>query len=228
MPIRNCATIFIKYDEWTRTAFPSHSFGYAFHVALLIKRWRSMALQRWKVLEKDFCLSDNSMWSIVQAIHKVFRKGLMKRLDEKYWMTYLIQWRNLFYNFLYACYATNTQYQQANTLTGLSLAEAKRYFSEKHKMYGYKSELSVFPNIICISSCVYAPGSVAYITIFRGNFFWHLTAIGKTGDERHSVDAGELKEEFPYNWAIQADKRYQGVLPRNKFIGKAAHWNQAS
>lgn len=46
----------------------------------------------------------------------------------------------------------DSRFQEANRTGGLDFAEAKQYFSNKHKLYGFKCEVAVLPNGLCIHS----------------------------------------------------------------------------
>ena len=50
-----------------------------------------------------------------------------------------------FKSFPKALHATDVTFQQAFRPSG-SIEEGKRYFSSKHKLYGYKVDVSVLPN----------------------------------------------------------------------------------
>lgn len=93
----------------------------------------------------------------------------------------------------------------------MNFTEAKLYSSEKHKMYGYRSEASVLPNGICICSSEHVSGSVANIMAFRKNMLWNQMATAIIGDEMLRQDLGELEESHPENWAIVSGKGYQGL-----------------
>ena len=72
----------------------------------------------------------------------------------------------LFKHFPVACYATDVS-SQPNFRPGGSLHEGKKYFSGKHKRYGYKMEVSILPNDIAIGCSGHEPGSVSDLTLFR-------------------------------------------------------------
>lgn len=63
-------------------------------------------------------------------------------------------------------------------------------------LYGFKTEASVLPNCICISTS-HVPAGTLDITVFRQNSTWHQVAAEKGGDENEGEDLGELESEFP-------------------------------
>lgn len=119
-----------------------------------------------------------------------------------------------FSNYPEARYATDVIFQQSNRPSG-TLSEGRVFFSGKHHMYGFKTEVSVLPNGLAIGYTKWKPGSTSDIEIFRNNQRWHNLQSRKTEEElRIFRDAGELHETYPNNWAIICDKGYTG-LSRN-------------
>ena len=112
-----------------------------------------------------------------------------------------------FKNYKYARYATDVTFQQSNRPTG-NMQEGKKYFSGKHKLYGYKTEVSVLRIGLAINYTAHYPGSVSDIDIFKNNINFHKKALIK---EFTVDDFGELSVEFPLYWAILLDKGYQGI-----------------
>ncbi|GMF45885.1 unnamed protein product [Phytophthora fragariaefolia] len=107
----------------------------------------------------------------------------------------------------YALYATDVTFQHANRPAG-SMTEALPFYSAKHKLYGYKVEVSVSPRGFAINCTVRARGNTADITIFRRNEAFHHTTHRKTDDDRTLQDSGLLSREFPDEWAVLG---YQGI-----------------
>ncbi|KAH9097288.1 hypothetical protein LEN26_017163 [Aphanomyces euteiches] len=64
-----------------------------------------------------------------------------------------------------ALYATDAKFQPAHRPTR-SFADAKRYFSAKHKLYGFKIEASVAPPGVYVLVFGHCHGSVSDLTIF--------------------------------------------------------------
>jgi len=86
----------------------------------------------------------------------------------------------------------------------------KRYFSGKHKLYGYKMELTVRSNGLASSYSKHYPGSVSDFNIFKQRLEKHKRRLKKTEDDEDYTDNCDGSEEWPNHWAILADKGYQG------------------
>lgn len=67
-----------------------------------------------------------------------------------------------------ARYAVDVTFQQRNRPSG-NMAEGKRHFSGKKKMYGCKVEVSVVPTGLAIGCVEHYPGSVSDLENFRRN-----------------------------------------------------------
>ncbi|KAH9108391.1 hypothetical protein AeMF1_016432 [Aphanomyces euteiches] len=99
-----------------------------------------------------------------------------------------------FRNYSEALYATDVKFQPAHRPTG-SFSDAKRYFSGKHKLYGFKVEASVaFPDL----------------TLFMNRLDLHRRCLGKRSSEESIVDTGEGISTFSHKWAVLMDKGYEG------------------
>ncbi|KAG3103221.1 hypothetical protein PI125_g13920 [Phytophthora idaei] len=109
----------------------------------------------------------------------------------------------------YALYTTDVKFQPAFRHTG-RFSEAKHYFSNKHKLYGLKVEVSVaFPGRVVFLTN-HTPGSVSDITTVANHLKDHQRLLEKTNQERLIEDNGEDSEQYQEAWAILADKGYQG------------------
>ena len=141
----------------------------------------------------------------------ILYETVVLRWKERYTMERLIKDNSTFRHYKFALYATDVTFQNSNRPGG-NHEEAKRYFSNKHKLYGYKSEVSVLPNGIAIGCTPHQPGSVSDLTIFRKNIKWHQAALSKTEHEARSYpDVGPMAEEHDGLWAVLTDKGYQGA-----------------
>ena len=116
-----------------------------------------------------------------------------------------------FMHYLFAKFATDVTFQQANRSLG-NHQEAKVFFSGKHKLYGYKCEVSVLPlGIACFATAHY-PGSVSDIDIFSKNLSQHLKMCEKSTDEKELEDTYLFADKYPNHWEILFDKGYQGAV----------------
>ncbi len=151
-------------------------------------------------------------------------------------MTTLINKKAQFKNFPCALYATDVIFQQANRPSG-NMLEGKHYFSGKHKLYGFKTEVSVTPSGQAVDVTDHSAGSISDFVIFRNNLNFHNQALKKFGDDTKIADDIEMSSKFPDSWAILMDKGYQGahqyvraIIPKKKPHGKMisiedASWN---
>jgi hypothetical protein len=106
-----------------------------------------------------------------------------------------------------ARYAVDVTFQQSTMKSG-SQEERAVFYSAKHKLHGYKTELSVIPIGILINCSLHYGGSVAGITIFRNNKVFYKAAATKPASEETLFDDGPLHEEYPSSWTVLADKGY--------------------
>lgn len=70
-------------------------------------------------------------------------------------------------------------FKKKNRPSGLNFIESKGYFSQKHKFYGFKSEVLVIPSVYCINSSNHVPAGMANITLFRKNVALHQSDLQK-------------------------------------------------
>ena len=134
----------------------------------------------------------------------------VERAAEKLKMSWIFVDQSQFRVYGMARYATDVTFQQSNRPRG-NHEEAKGYFSGKHKMYGYKTEVSVLPNGIALGASRYYMGSISDVDIFYENMGWHKAEHRKSPEERNVTDVGPLIERFPRYWAVLMDKGYQGA-----------------
>ncbi|GMF66509.1 unnamed protein product [Phytophthora lilii] len=98
-----------------------------------------------------------------------------------------------------------------NVITPGGFNESKHYFSNKHKLYGYKAETSVvFPGRVVFLT-THVPGSVSDITILANHVEEHKAMLMKTNQELLSEDNGEDANQSQELWGLLADKGYQGA-----------------
>ena len=105
---------------------------------------------------------------------------------------------NCFKHYLCARYAGDVTFCQSNCPSG-SLQEGKKYFCGKHKLYGYKVEVSVLPIGLAVHCNSHYPGSVADIDIFYKNADIHDVAFLKSKNEGQSqaLDYEPYHETYP-------------------------------
>lgn len=169
----------------------------------------------WDVLSRMFKLKaptfERLVSKFIQIISSFLYKEFVTNASKEYNMSTLNQRKQLFRSFPYALYATDVTFQQSYRPSG-SVDEGKRYYSGKHKLYGYKVEVSVMPNGLCISSSQHYPGSVSDFEIFQRMKEWHVKHLRKKVGDADIPDHGLHADEHPEMWAVMADKGYQGIL----------------
>ncbi|KAE8963618.1 hypothetical protein PR003_g30429 [Phytophthora rubi] len=82
------------------------------------------------------------------------------------------------------------------------MAEALPYYSAKHKLYGYKVEVSVSSRGFAINCTEHARGNTHDITMFRLNEAFHHATQRKADEDRTLHDTGLLSAEYPDEWAV--------------------------
>ena len=156
--------------------------------------------------------------SVFQRLIKTFLFLISEELYEgmvvcqrsKQTMTHFAATNELFKNHPHALCATDVTFQKTNSPSG-NHQESTFMFSAKHKLYGYKMEVSVFPSGFAACASAHRAGSVSDLTIFREMYDFHKTATEKGMDQLTIPDHGPLREKYPNLWSILADKGYQGA-----------------
>ncbi|RHY42117.1 hypothetical protein DYB34_009546 [Aphanomyces astaci] len=97
----------------------------------------------------------------------------------------------------------------------------QRFANFPAALYAVDVEASVVPTGFAINVTAAVPGSVADISIFEANEAFHADKMRKTDAERDMPDAGPMLDEYPNDWAILADKGYQGLHRRMRAITPA-------
>ncbi|GMF51705.1 unnamed protein product [Phytophthora fragariaefolia] len=127
---------------------------------------------------------------------------------------------------------TDVTFQPANIPYGLKEGRSI-YFSGKHKGHGYKVEVSVLRTGKPIYCTSHHPGRVSDIVIFRWNQAFHSQNMTKSEAEKRLRDEGPLATEYPDEWALLADKGYQGlsahfqaITPNKKRPGETVSFEQ--
>ena len=137
-------------------------------------------------------------------------EGMVVGQRSKQTMNHFAATNKLFKNHPHALYATDIMFQHTNRPSG-NHQESKFMFSAKHKLYGYKMEVSVFPSGFAACVSAHRAGSVSDLTIFREMYEFHKTATEKGMDQLTISDHGPLRGKYPNLLAILSDKGYQGA-----------------
>ncbi len=146
----------------------------------------------------------------------------VRKYDETFSMNVLQDRDTIFGNFPYALEAVDVTFQQANRPSG-KMQEGKRYSSGKHKLYGFKVEVSARPNGIASSFSSHYPGSVSDLSIIHERIELCKSRLKKREEDANYQDEFMLAEKYPNQWAVLMDKGYQGaagvlraITPRKK------------
>ncbi|RHY33102.1 hypothetical protein DYB32_001845, partial [Aphanomyces invadans] len=146
-----------------------------------------------------------------------FQKFRFDNVGTKWSMDQLVASGQRFAHFPAALYSVDVTFQPTYAPAG-SFREKKLFYSKKHGQYGLKVEASVLPTGFAFHVSTAVPGSVLDIAIFEANEEFHAQKMRKTDKERDMRDDGPLVDVYPLEWAILADKGYQGLQRRLRAI----------
>lgn len=139
---------------------------------------------------------------------------LWKTHYEKFVTDFSSQWpiiklhdsKNIFVNFPIAHLGCNITFLHFNRSSGLILG-GKVFFSERHKLYGRKVELSVLPNGIKSHGFKRYLGCKSNLHIFTEKESIHFDLLVKNVAEIETYDVGILIEKLPDLRAMLCDKK---------------------
>lgn len=129
----------------------------------------------------------------------------MKSIDKEADMTDLKKIKARFKNFPYAFVAVDVIFHHGQGPSG-STSEAKKYFSGKHKLYGYKTEVTVLPNGVAVGVSDHTPGRVADITIMQKMKAEHQWRLPRTRELRKLEFIFVGFPYFEYNHLVKIKK----------------------
>ncbi|KAE8955893.1 hypothetical protein PR001_g31928, partial [Phytophthora rubi] len=175
----------------------------------------------WDVVSSMFEIDPSPFQKMVRKFLSMLEPFLYDAFvvgEERRWkMKKLTLSGHSFKNFPSARYATDVTFQQSNRPTG-GYSNAKKYFSGKHHLYGYKVEVSALPIGAAINCTKFEPGAVADVTMFRDNGAFHRSAMRKLPDEADLSDDGPLPAAYGNDWGVLTDKGYQGLADEYRAI----------
>ena len=163
-----------------------------------------------------------SMFRIKGSVFKKWVKSFLLRASEQLYdgmvveirgrntMKHLASKNKLLKHHPHALYATDVTFQQTNRPSE-NHQESKISYSAKHKLYGYKMEVLLFYTGLAACASHHRLGSISDLTIFREMNEFHKTVAEKGSDQLTIPDHGPLRSKYPNNWAILANKFYQGA-----------------
>ncbi|KAF1784409.1 Harbinger transposase-derived nuclease domain [Phytophthora cactorum] len=75
----------------------------------------------------------------------------------------------------------------------------------------FKVDVSVNPRGLAVNCTRHSRGNTADITMFHNNEAFHQSARRKADGDCRLADNGPLATDYPEEWAVLADKGYQGL-----------------
>lgn len=120
--------------------------------------------------------------------------------------------RRTFSNYPYALYGLDVKFQPAYRPSG-QFGEQRRYYSGKHKLYGYKIECAAVKPGVEIHVSSHYTGSASDLTICLDNADKHRSLLAKTKEERQHADYGEGSNGFSGMWSFWSKRDTEGFRP---------------
>lgn len=168
----------------------------------------------WHFLARTFNMKgptfERLIMGFVLNVSEYIYKHFVVDNENEFRMAELMKNRQQFSHFKCARYATDVTFQMAFRPSG-NIQEGKKYYSGKHKLYGYKVEVSVLPNGLALCCSKHYPGSVSDLEIFQRMRNVHSKYLRKNEADLRVNDVDPLVAEHPNLWAVLVDKGYQGA-----------------
>lgn len=155
---------------------------------------------------------ERMVMKVIDVATPVLYEKLVNSYERKFSMERLMKGNATFKHHWFALYATDVTFQQSNQPMENN-DETRAWYSKKHKLFSYETEVSVLPNGLAINCSPHPRGKIADIEMFRSNIAFHKRALLKTEKEKDSYDdLRKLQAEFSDSWAVLLDKGYQGLF----------------
>ena len=168
----------------------------------------------WDILSKVFDMKAPTFERVISGYMKVVSKILVEmfvdNVPNEYPMDHLHALKSTIRYFESAIEAVDVTFQMANRPSG-NMQEGKKYFSGKHKLYGYKMEVAVRPNGLASAFSPHYPGSVSDTSILTQRISEHRFRTEKCIEDQEITEEEDSDSENPSYWAVLADKGYQGA-----------------
>lgn len=175
----------------------------------------------WDVVSRVFEIKtptfDRMITGFLPVAAKVLCERFVEPVAQAYSMQCLEEGNTRFQYFPTAIEAIDVTFQQANRPSG-NMQEGKKYFSGKHKLYGYKVEVAVRPNGFAAAFSPHYPGSVSDISIMSRRIEEHRFRTEKADEDKDMTDDENEEGNSHTHWAVLADKGYQGAHEMMRFI----------
>ena len=147
---------------------------------------------------------------MIRSISVHAYRRFVQQYASRFTMERLIADKTMFKTYKMCRYATDVTFQQTFRPGG-TLAESKKYFSGKHKLYGFKVEASVLPNGMALHVSKHYLGSVADMVTMRQMLHVHDSELEKSDIEKTITDIGPSSDQSSGYWGVLLDKGYTGI-----------------
>lgn len=117
---------------------------------------------------------EKRMWKTINVVGPVHPKQFIEVCKAFYNMVN----RKPFKNKYCAKYATDVRFQQCNLQVG-TFSKSRHYYSGKHSLYGFKTEVSMTPTGQAIFVSDHLPGTAHDMELFRRNLQKHKSILEK-------------------------------------------------
>lgn len=131
---------------------------------------------------------------MIKGCSEVLYKLFVKNFEDEMGIKHLKDDGERFDKHPYARYATDVIFQQANRPVG-KMREANPFYSANHNLYGYKTEMSVLPNLVCIDVISHARGGVSDIETFKAKNLFHENDLEKEEEDGCINDLEENNDD---------------------------------
>ena len=116
--------------------------------------------------------------TMIKSISVHAYRRFVQQYASRFTMERLIGDKTTFKTYKMCRYATDVTFQQTFR-PGRTSEESRKYFSGKHKLYGFRVEASVLPNELALHVSKHYPVSVADIVIMREMLHVHDSELEK-------------------------------------------------
>ena len=131
----------------------------------------------------------------IEVVNEGLYETVVLNLGESWMMKRMIQTQKTFKTFKFCRYATDVTFYQGYWPSG-TMEEGEKYFSGKHKIYGYKVEVSVLLKGLAIGCSNRCQGSVTDIDIMGKMKEFHIDAMSKKDGDLDIAGGGILCEKY--------------------------------
>ena len=143
----------------------------------------------------------------MEKVYEFRVKRFIQKYDERFSMNKVDENHQLFKNFSFHLEAIDVTSHQANRPSG-SMQEGKVFFSGKHKLYGFKVEVSARPNGFASAFSKHDPVSTSDLNIIHGRLKIHERRPQKREQENELENKFIMSGKYQNYWGVSMDKGY--------------------